>query len=60
MLCLNYKDTGRIKKHCLLIAWGISAEARVAPDIHQSPHSTLHLFTHRMMCGEGGLGESPW
>ena len=31
-----------------LIAWylGILAEARVAPDTHQSPHSTLCLFTH--------------
>ena len=35
--------------HCFLIAWylGILAEARVAPDTHQSPHSTLCLFTHR-------------
>ncbi len=38
--------------YCLiwLLIWKINAsfaEADVASDIHQSPHSTLHLFIHR-------------
>ncbi len=34
--------------HCFLIAWylGILAEERVATGAHQSPHSTLCLFTY--------------